>query len=283
MKMLKIFLLLVIMKDAGAQLRGGYVYTIIGDASVLTRGKPTQLKQGTFISQTDTIILKRSASLTLLDYNNKFIMISQPGKYNYSDLQKSLDIRPTGITEKYFHFVWEDLFKPGAESGPVSSNIIGGAVGGAKRGSCASYLIAPADGLKVDNDTIQFRWHNLPGVAIYQLGLYDSVGNEFINIIVKDTSVSFLKRNLLRGEMSLYHWTLMANGHLRDDCSSDFIVVSEYQRDNQIQMLTNNVSRTSDEFIYYLQLSETLAQNGWYNKAADCLNKAKSTLGWKSF
>jgi hypothetical protein len=278
MRLLKIFLLVILMKEGAAQLPRCYVYTIIGDASVLRNHKLNSLKQGDFIFDADTIVLKKSASLNLLDYDNKFIMITSPGKYTYPDVQKSLDKKPTGITEKYFHFVWEHLLWPSSENRPVPSTLIGGAVGGAKRGDCPSTLIDPSDGAKVGNDTIRFRWRHVAGAAVYQLVLEDSVGGEFMNVIVKDTSISLLKRNLLKGEITLYHWKLLAGKRLREDCSNDFTVVSQSEEDKEIQILTNKVAKTNDEFLYYLQLSEVMAQNGWYDQAADYLKKAKGTL-----
>jgi len=283
MKLLKIFFFLVITNDVAAQSPPCYVYTVIGDASILTRGKSTQLKQGAVIFDTDTILLKKSAALTLLDRSNKFIVINQPGKYTYPDLQKSLDVRSTGITEKYFHFIWEDLLKPVAKRNVVSSDIIGGAVGGADRESCPSFLMGPANGSKIADDTILFRWHRVPGVTRYQLALDDSVQGEFMNIIVSDTVISLLQRNLLKGEKTLYHWRVTTARRSTDACSYNFTAVSESAKDAEIQMLANKVLRTEDEILYYLQLSDILAQHGWYNEAAGYLNNAKAALEGKRF
>jgi len=255
-----------------------YVYTITGDAFLFNKGKRVHLIQGNLIFHNDTIAVNRSCSLTLLDQNNKFIIVDHPGKYTYEDLQKTLNVKPTGITQKFFHFIWEDLLKPNSENIATPSKVVGGIVGGAKRGTCNPDMLEPIDNSKIANDTILFSWAHLPEVNSYQVVLDDSEGNEFINMITRDTSFEILTRNLLRSEATSYSWKIVAIGRSANDCKYSFTVVTPSEKQKNIDLLVNDIKNDNDDFLYYLKISDTLAKNGWYEEAVQYYNKAKAAL-----
>ena len=255
-----------------------YVYTITGEALILNKSGRVRLTQGKVIFQGDTIGVNQSCSLTLLDHNNKFIIVNQPGKYTYEDLQKTLNVKPTGITEKFFHFIWEDLFKPHSENVPKPSKVVGGIAGGAKRGSCNPEMLEPIDNSKITNDTILFSWSHLPGVSSYQVILDDSDGNEFLNMTIRDTSFEILSRNLLRSEVSSYNWEIVAEGRSTNDCKYGFTVVTPSEKEKNIDALVSGIKNNNDDFLYFLRISDTLASNGWYEDAIQYYNKAKAAL-----
>jgi hypothetical protein len=255
-----------------------YVYTITGDAFIFDKKEKIRLVQGKVIFKEDIIGVNESCSLTLLDQNNKFIIVNQPGKYTYKDLQKTLNVKPTGITQKFFTFIWEDLLKPNHENIPVSSKVVGGVVGGAKRGLCDPDMLEPLDNSKISKDTILFSWSRLPNANSYQVILEDSDGNEFINMIVRDTSFEILTRNLLRGEAASYSWKIVGMDRHPNDCKYSFTVVTLSEKQKNIDLLVNKIKNDNDDFLYYLKISDTLVKNGWYEEAVQYYNKAKATL-----
>ena len=278
MKLFAILLSLILTTKCMAQLPLCYVYTITNSAAISEKGKTRILQQGSLIFENDIITVKGSGTLTLLDHKNKFIAIDQPGNYRYENLQKSLNVKPTGIADKYFHFIWEDLFKPLTTKSSASSKVIGGVIAGSKRGSCLYTMVEPIDHSQLDDDTIQFRWGRVPHANSYRFILKDSENNEFINIIIKDTSVAILKRNLLREEATSYYWNIATGDQEVSDCKIFITVVSAPEKQAAVDRLISGIEKDNDGFLYYLKISESLAKNGWYKEAAAYYLQGRSSL-----
>ena len=276
MKALKLFLCVFAGSFCHAQMPQCYVSTITGSASVIHNAKTSVLKKGDFIFKADTIIAKPAAVVTLIDYTNKILTLNKAGKFTYADLQKSLVSKSTGITEAYFKFIWEDLFKPEAREA-ISPRNIGGATGGASRNAC-DLMVSPLNSSKFSDDTLFFNWHTAANTKLYKFTLVDKSKNDIINILTKDTTVAILKKDLLQAETTAYYWKVSAGSNNCAVADSYFTITSVPEKDKEVTAILNAVSNDGDAFIYNLKVSDILAQKGWHKQAFDYYIKAKQTL-----
>ncbi len=280
MKNINLLIALIVASHCSAQLPQCYVSTITGSATVARSAGITPLKKGDFIFKTDTIVVKNTSALTLIDYGNKYIVINKPGKFTYKDLQKYLAVKPTGITESFLKFVWEDLFKPETGAGQVSSSSIGGVTGGASRGGC-DMVREPLNGSRMSSDTVYFSWRAVASAKLYRFTLQDPSRNDIINILTRDTSLAILKKDLMQADSASYFWNIAPDVNVSSSCAQPanyFILRSLPGEQKEVQAIIDNASADEDPFIRQLRISNILALKGWYKESFEYYLKAKEAM-----
>jgi len=260
-----------------AQLPQCYVSTLTGSACVIRKAKKVDIKRGDYIYKTDSIIVSPDAEVTMIDYSNKVISVNKPGRYTCGDLQKTFTTKSTGITEAYFKFIWEDLFKP-EEHQSISPRNIGGATGGAIRGASCNLMTEPLNNAKLDADTVCFTWHPVVHSGLYRFTLQDKAKGDIINILTKDTVLYLFRKDLLQAETTSYYWKVTEGNKVCTLPPGYFTITSSNEKNKQVGAIINTVTKDDDELVYNLSISDKLAQNGWNKEAFDYYIKAKNTL-----
>jgi hypothetical protein len=248
------------------QIPSACVLTAVGNSYKAGR---ILLKPRSFILREDSIIVTKGAVLSILGDDNTYIVINQIGKYKYSELKKHFDMKPTGISERFFKLIWNGLFKSASEQRISKGEVIGNAFGATIKGSCDD-LIEPVNNFMLSRDTILFRWKSTEDAETYKFTLKNEKQDELINLITHDTVLTLLKRGLLINSSTTYYWNLTPVGSKTVDCSDSphfFVVMSKSECQKRVKNLVQQVPINADEALYLLKLSEHLALNGFYDES----------------
>lgn len=277
MRILSLLLLIAIPGISQAQPeRVAYIKSITGKSQVTRDGKTILLQMGSLIYNTDQLLVGKGSYLMLLGKTNRYYEILKPGKYTYADIEKKVEEKPTGITDKFFHLLWEDLIHH--ESGAtVTGNKIGAAVGGPIRDldSCIT-LTEPTNIYHTSADTIRFAWEPVKDAGNYGFILCAKGGREIMHIVTSDTSLVLLKMPLLNGSMSTYTWKVITRNRGCTLATHEFTLYNSEKETEKAEALASLVEKEDNPLIYYLRVSQVLAEQGWLSKSLEYYNKARS-------
>ncbi len=260
---------------ANAQLPEYFIDLYMGDVQVIKPGKkPVAIKARMLVFPEDKLILKKEdARVTLVNKEQQYIVLNKKGNYKVAELSGIPRQKTTGITEKYFHLVWEELLDPGQSKSSATFKNIAGSWGGVSRGTC-DFSGIPADNTAAAGTDLEFRWPTMDSTKRYRFTLFDAGNNTVLELVIRDTMLVLSNKNFLRQGENMYYWHIESVEAPCGETPKNKLVwlsSAEYQRktDELIRMI-----KADDNTHYNLEICKALADNGFYELALVYFKKA---------
>ncbi|MES3017426.1 MAG: hypothetical protein V4721_06585 [Bacteroidota bacterium] len=266
MKFSCMFFLIALGFGAQAQFPEYYVYLVRNSVSVEKFGeKKIPVKQNQLIYKGEIVSLKENSELTLVDKEGNFIVLNKKGEYKTTDISEMFKVIPNdGLTKKYFKLLFDELLKPDESfSAFKEKNTMG-----VYRAEGCGNRIFPMNNLKFSTDSILFKWYSTSPMSNYFLTIYDEMGNELVQVNVKDTIKYISSSLLLLVQGNKYFWNIASlDGSCEDEVPISFTILNK----DDVQVLIRRLGfRTvSYDLNEGLQQIEMLEKNGLVYEAFD--------------
>ncbi len=158
------------------------VYLVKGEVTVAKgNSKPVRLKQNQFLYKNEIILLSKNAELTLINKNDRLLVLNTGGPVKVNDLDKKFNSSLPSVTKSFAHLVYHELIDPDYDYTSFKQNNVGGVKGGVSRGGDCNNLIFPIKDLKTAEDSVRFKWHATSPSNDYTFFIYDTSASAILS------------------------------------------------------------------------------------------------------
>lgn len=259
-----------------AQLPEYYVYLVKGNVlQKKPNGPATPVKQKELVYKTDVLIINKDAALTLVNKEQKNLVLTEAGSYRVADLGKKLHVSNTGITKKYLNLLWHELLDPNYDYSKLKKENLAASWGGVSRGDLCNNRIFPINGLKTSADSIHFRWEATSPSSIYTLQLFNGDGTEVMTKELKDTLAVLPVKQVVNSRNGKYYWLVKSNdGTCEDEVPLYFEILS---KDEEVKLIQGLLALPDDgQLIDKFQNIDRLEKQALINAASSYFRKLVS-------
>jgi hypothetical protein len=273
MKHIVIMTLIVLPLLSHGQFPIYYIELVRGDVSIYHDNIRVPLKPRTLLYRNDVIRINNSRSeVTLVNRQAEFVVLNKKGKYKMADLEK-INVKAVGVTEKYFHLVWEELLQPHKDY--TKYNVMNmGSWGGVSRGSCSIGKFPFPDMVLTDSNIV-FKWDSLLNTTGYRFTIKNESKADIVRLSVRDTQIS-VDMSVLHSPSGQFYWSVTGE---TAPCSPmpdyKFTVATKEAYQTMTNQVLTFIEKTGN---YQLKAAELLAQKGLYEAAAECIKKAATGI-----
>lgn len=242
-------------------------YAELVKGSINVDKKP--LKSRSLLYSNDVITVGNNHSeVTLVNAEAEYVVLSRKGKYKVSDLD-NMKVKAPGITEKYFHLVWEELFQPHKDFSKYTiSNM--GTWGGVTRGSCSIGKF-PFHNMILKDSVLLFKWDSVPNAKAYRFTIKNENKSDILRLVVQNTQIS-VDMSLYLQTNQFYYWNVESEPtRCKQFPDYKISVVTSTQYQSMINQVLGSINK-SDK--YELTAAELLNDLGLYEAAAEYIKKA---------
>lgn len=237
------------------------VYLVKGKVTIANlNASPVQIKQKQFLYKNQILILAKNSEVTLINKDDKLLVLNTPGSIKANDLAKKFNSSSPSVTKSYLNLAFHELLDPNYDYTSFKQKNVGGIRGGVSRGGECGNMIFPINGLITSKDSIQFSWHTTNSRSAYTLLIYDKDGKELINQNVTDTTIIMDKKNLRMGNGHYYWMVKGIDAACEDEIPIWFNLITKDSEFRIIQPITMN--KQKQDLLARLHIIDQLVKKG---------------------
>jgi hypothetical protein len=204
-------------KDGKSQIR-----ILSHSGKVQVKGKTTeaQAKTGGAVFAGDLLIIEQGGMVNLASTNGGATHIVQPGKYEYSQLEKMVQGNNAGVADRMVKFATERFADISQKAEQTRNNAMTGSIARMSTGSVPRLAIAQPDIINIAGDQVELSWYpsreaNLKlgnkqmNGSTYLLQITDSSNKVIMEkTIQNDTAIVLNTQNLSLKPHEAYYWSV---------------------------------------------------------------------------
>lgn len=195
MKRFLILLIFIPFLVAGQTGKDLLIFSVNGDVSINRGRESIQKIIGQTLQKTDLLKIS-NGSVTIINMENKRIVVSKSGTYTCDELEKMMQEAETSLTNRYFALVWKKMNKH-----EEAVNRSGGIIRGEKE------ELLPLDSTVVLSDTICFYMKN-EAMQAYKLVIKDEKYRVLKELSLKDSIFTMPVSAINAGKTGTYFWEI---------------------------------------------------------------------------
>ena len=180
------------------------VYHVAGDVNIISGNKTAAAKRGDVLVKNASLQVKQGASCMLIEEKGRSLQVNTPGSYSFDALQKMMaNAGNAGVTQKFFSYVYENLFEKHGEKLSVTPVVFRG----------DELMKTPADNTIIISDVFTFSWKKPAGrIPVHLFVLSDKEGEVIDTVLKASTSLpaDIAKNNFVPG--TVYKWKAEESG-----------------------------------------------------------------------
>jgi hypothetical protein len=174
------------------------VYHVAGNVNTITNNKAAAAKRGDIITKNNSLQVKQGANCMLIEEKGRSLQVITAGTYTFEALQKMmLNIGKAGVTQKFFSYVYDNLFEKHGEKLSVTPVVFRG----------DELMKTPFDNTIIISDAFTVTWKKPAGKIPVRLFVVSDKAGEVMDTVVRNATsliVDIAKNNFLPG--TVYKW-----------------------------------------------------------------------------
>lgn len=268
-KLLNFILLLIYPYISEGQAQPNYlVWQSTGNTWVISQGgAKARVKYKQHVNNNDIISIDKDSELELVNDHGDYFVLDKKGVYSNDDIKRLYKKSMPGLFKKYFYFIWDESIRHSSDFKNLDPRAITDSWGAGSRGDC-DFAINPINGAQLTLHSILFRWQSFPETKRYNFMVFDNKHQNILSMVVKDTQIIISRKSLFTENNLHYYWSVnSAESACRTPSEMNFNLITPPEEKIEIDSLIKLVPFIENKKIYYLNISDMLGQNGFYDKA----------------
>jgi len=180
------------------------VYHVAGNVNIISGNKTAAAKRGDILTKNNSLQIKQGASCMLIEEKGKSLQVNTPGNYTFEALQKMMaNAGKEGVTQKFFSYVYENLFEKHEEKLSVTPVVFRG----------DELMKTPGDNTIIIADAFTFSWKKPAGKIPVRLVVLNKNDEKVLDTVLKTSGslqIDITKNNFLPG--TVYKWKAEESG-----------------------------------------------------------------------
>ena len=179
-----------------------FVYKVKGEPFMKINDSVKSVGKGSELNEKTTVSINENDVLYFINNQGDIFVLNHPGKFSYSDLQKTPAIKDnTSFSKKFFGYVWKEFTNKTASRNDK--------VGVVYRGDDNILMRTPNDSIQIYSSEINFEWDSIKGkTKEYYLVLRDLDTDKITKIGTHSTSISLFVDDFILREGGNYQWCI---------------------------------------------------------------------------
>jgi hypothetical protein len=202
------------------------VYHVTGNVNIVAAGKTATAKRGDILTKNNSLQVKQGADCMLIEEKGKSLQVATAGMYTFEVLQKMMtNAGNTGVTQKFFSYVYENLFEKHGDKLSVTPVVFRG----------EELMRTPADNTIIISDAFTIGWKKPAGKTPVHLWVLNDKDEKVIDTVLKNSTslaVAITKNNFLPG--TIYKWKAEESGTRQPKEKYFYFLIAEKKDRKQI-------------------------------------------------
>lgn len=179
------------------------VYHVTGNVNIIAGNKVAAAKRGDILTKNTSLQVKQSAGCMLIEEKGKSLQVNTAGTYTFEALQKMMaDAGNTGVTQKFFSYVYENMFEKHGDKLSVTPVVFRG----------EDLMKTPADNTIIISDAFTLGWKPSGKIPVH-VSIWNNKDEKIFDTVLKSSTslqVDITKNNFLPG--TVYKWKAEESG-----------------------------------------------------------------------
>ena len=174
------------------------LYHVTGNINMITNNKATAAKRGDILAKNNSLQIKQGATCMLIEGKGKSLQVNTAGNYTFDALQKMMTTAGnTGVTQKFFSYVYENLFDKHGEKLSVTPVVFRG----------DELMKIPSDNTIIISDAFTMGWKKPAGKIPVRISIWNNNDDKILDTVLRMSTslpVDITKNNFSPG--TVYKW-----------------------------------------------------------------------------